>query len=164
LPDVFTHLMVGFSVAILVRRNDNRAEQMLIVLGSVLIDIERPITWLLVGTELEWIELGYAFHSLLSAAVLSFFAASCFTLDDTDFRGRVVLIFIGCISHLALDLTMYPWIEVGLYLLYPLTIPFSLNLLWPDFWFFPVLGLVALITAILSRFGLKFIVNEKPSG
>jgi hypothetical protein len=44
MPDVLTHLLVGVSVALLARRDDNRAEQMMIVLGALLIDIERPVT------------------------------------------------------------------------------------------------------------------------
>ncbi len=156
MPDVLTHLMVGASIALLVRRDDNRIEQMLIVLGALLIDIERPISWLLTGTFLEWIELGYAFHSILGAIVLSYFGAACFNLENTDFRNRAILIFIGCVSHLILDLVMYPWEEVGLYLLYPLKFPFSFNLLWPDFWFYPIIGIVFLFTAYITRYALQW--------
>jgi hypothetical protein len=156
MPDVFTHLMVGASIALLVRRDDNRKEQMLVVLGAVLIDIERPISWMLAGTELEWIGLGSAFHSILGVVVLSYIAAACFVLGSTDFRNRVILIFIGCASHLLLDLIMYPWVEVGLYLLYPLKIPFSFNLLWPDFLWFPLIGITSLFGSSIIRYVIKF--------
>ena len=156
MPDVFTHLMVGTSVALLARRDDNRVEQMLIVLGSVLIDIERPVTWLLEGTPLKWIGLGSAFHSILGAVVLSYFAAVCFNLDGVEFKNRFLLILMGCASHLLLDLIMYPWVEIGLYILYPLKIPFSFNLLWPDFWLFPVFGFVIFLIAICFRYILTY--------
>jgi hypothetical protein len=155
MPDVLTHLMVGISVALLVRRDDNRPEQMLIILGALLIDIERPISWLLELTDFGWIELTSASHSILGAVILSYFAATCIHLEDTDLRNRAIMIFIGCLSHLILDLVMYPWPEVGLFLLYPLKIPFSFNLLWPDFWWFPAFGFMILII----MFGLKLLLN-----
>ena len=152
MPDVLTHLLVGVSIALLVVRDDNRPEQMLIILGALLIDIERPITWLLTSMNIEWIGLTGAFHSLLGAVVLSYFAAACFDFESTGFQRRVFLIFLGCTSHLVLDLTMYPWEEVGLYLLYPLKIPFSFNLFWPDFQWYPLIGLLSFILAFTFRF------------
>ena len=157
MPDVLTHLLVGASVAILVRKDDKRLEQMMIILGALLIDIERPISWLLAGTELEWLALGSAFHSILGAIVLSYFAAACFVVEDTSFKNKVLLILLGCSSHLVLDLVMYPWVEVGLYLFYPLRIAFSFNLLWPDFWWFPLIGIVSLLVSL----GLRYIMNHK---
>jgi len=151
MPDVLTHLMVGISVALLVRRDDNRPQQMLIILGALLIDIERPITWLLELTDFGWIELTSASHSILGAVILSYFAAACIHLEDTELRNRAILIFIGCLSHLILDLVMYPWPEIGLYLLYPLKIPFSFNLLWPDFPYYPLFGVVTLTLALIAR-------------
>ena len=151
MPDVLTHLLVGASVAILVRKDDKRLEQMMIILGALLIDIERPFSWLLAGTELEWLALGSAFHSILGAIVLSYFAAACFAMEDTSFKNRFLLILLGCSSHLMLDLIMYPWIEIGLSLLYPLKIVFSFNLLWPDFWFFPIFGCAFLLIALCIR-------------
>ncbi|MHA2146747.1 MAG: metal-dependent hydrolase [Candidatus Thorarchaeota archaeon] len=152
MPDVLTHLLVGASVALLVQRDDKRPEQMLIVLGALLIDIERPITWLIAGTELEWLALSPAFHSILGAIVLSYVAATCFVMDGTSFKYRFSLVLLGCSSHLMLDLTMYPWVEVGLFLLYPLQIPFSFNLLWPDFWWYPLFGATILVLTISLRY------------
>jgi hypothetical protein len=155
MPDVLTHLLVGASIALLVRRNDNRAEQMMIILGAILIDIERPLTWLLEGTELEWLSLGSAFHSVLGALVLSYFAAACFLIEDIDFKNRFYLIFLGCTSHLLLDMVMYPWSEHGLFLLYPLKIAFSFHLLWPDFWLFSVYGCIFFLIVLFIRY-LRF--------
>ena len=152
MPDVFTHLMVGIALALLVCRDDNRPEQMLIILGALLIDIERPITWLLTFVNLEWIGLTGAFHSILGAVVLSYFAAACFGFGSTDFHRRVFLILLGCTSHLLLDLTMYPLKELGLYLLYPLKIPFSFNLVWPDFYLFPLYGGVFLLLSLSIKY------------
>ena len=151
MPDLLTHLLVGASIALLVCRDDNRPEQMLIILGALLIDIERPITWLLSWMNLEWIGLTSATHSLLGAVVLSYFAAACFNLESTGFQRKVFLIILGCTSHLLLNLLMYPWVELGLYLLYPLKIPFSFNLFWPDFLWYPLIGVACFLSAYLIR-------------
>ncbi|MCK5264908.1 MAG: metal-dependent hydrolase [Candidatus Thorarchaeota archaeon] len=163
MPDVLTHLLVGVSLALLIRMDGPRFEQMLIVLGAVLIDIERPISWLLADTPLYWIGLGSAFHSILGAVVLSYFAAACFDLENSMFRERFKLVLIGCSSHLLLDMAMYPWAELGLQLLYPLKIRFSFHLLWPDFWWFPLIGVACLLGAFIIRYIIIFssIVSTK---
>ncbi len=149
MPDVFTHLMIGASLALILRPRGTRAEQMLIILGSVIIDIERPVSWILEGTGLDWIGLSSAFHSLLGAAVLSYFAATCFDLEAITTRSKSALVLIGGLSHLVMDMTMYPWAEHGLYILYPLKVPFSFHLLWPDFWFYPLIGAACFVSAVL---------------
>lgn len=148
MPDVLTHLLVGVSIALLIRKDGPRSEQMLIVLGAVLIDVERPISWLLADTPYYWIGLGSAFHSILGAVVLSCFAAACFNLESSNFREQFKLLLIGCATHLLLDMVMYPWSELGLQLLYPLKIRFSFHLLWPDFWWYPVFGLACLLVTV----------------
>ena len=152
MPDVFTHFLVGVSIALLVRKDGSRSEQMLIVLGAVLIDFERPFSWLLINTEFYWIELTPAFHSILGAILLFYSASASFDLEHTNFRERIKLILIGCIVHLLLDMTMYPWEERGLYLLYPLKITFSFHLLCPDFWWCPVFGVASLLVALGIRY------------
>lgn len=152
MPDVLTHLLFGVSLAMLIRRDDNRPEQMLIVLGAVIIDIERPITWLLAATELYWLNLVRATHSILGAVVLAYFAAACFQMERTSFLKRFQLISIGCASHLFMDLTMHPWIEMGLRLFYPLGIPFSFGLFWSDYWWYPLYGAVFLLAATTIRY------------
>ena len=152
MPDVLTHLLVGISIALLVRRDGPRSEQMLIVLGAVLIDVERPVAWVLSATVLDWIGLGSAFHSILGAVVLSYSAGACFDLERPVFKARMGLIFIGCISHLILDMVMYPWTELGISLLYPLQLPFSFHLLWPDFWLYPLFGLALLLLVLGAHY------------
>ena len=152
MPDVLTHLMVGVSIALLVRRDDDRIEQMMIILGAVLIDIERPFSWILDATDLYWIELGPAFHSLVGAVMLSYFAAACFGTEQPAFNKRFILILIGCISHLLLDMIMYPWVEMGIFLLYPLKVAFSFHLFWPDFFLFPIIGFACIILALIIRY------------
>jgi len=156
MPDVLTHLLVGISIALLVRRDGPRSEQMLIVLGAVLIDIERPISWLLADTPFYWIGLGSAFHSILGAIVLSYFAGTFFDLENTLFEKRVGFIFLGCTSHLILDMVMYPWTELGIPLLYPLRLPFSFHLLWPDFWWYPLFGGVFLLVVLCIKYFASF--------
>ena len=160
MPDVFTHLLVGISLALLIRMDGPRSEQMLIVLGAVLIDIERPLSWLLAGTSLYWIDLGYAFHSILGAVVLSYFAAACFAMEESVIQDRFKLVFIGCISHLLLDMVMYPWSELGLQILYPLKMTFSFHLLWPDFGWYSLFGMTMLLVAISYRYLNFHLKNE----
>lgn len=152
MPDVLTHLLVGVSIALLVRMNGPRSEKMMIVFGSVLIDIERPITWLLQNTSFYWIDLSHAFHSLLGAIILSYVAATCFHLETVPLNTSFELILIGCTSHLILDMTMYPWKELGIYLFYPIKVPLSFHLVWPDYWFFTFYGL--LLVLLTLGFGL----------
>lgn len=160
IPDVLTHLLVGVSLALLIRKDGPRSAQMLIVLGAVLIDIERPISWLLADTPLYWINLVSAFHSILGAVVLSYFAAACFDLENSVFWGRFKLVFIGCASHLLLDMVMYPWAELGLQLLYPLKIRFSFHLLWPDFWLYPLFGAASLLVALGIRYAIVLVKSD----
>ena len=152
MPDVLTHLLIGVSLAILIRPRGTRSEQMLIVLGALLPDIERPTTWLLEAIGLDWVGLGFAFHSILGTFVLSCVMANCFVLNDINFRCKFVFVFAGCMSHLFLDMMMYPWVEYGLYLLYPIRMAFSFHLLWPDFWWYPVIGLGCFLIALLIGF------------
>ena len=149
MPDVLTHLLVGASVALLVQRDGNRVEQALVILGAVIIDIERPVTWILSRLDFDWIGLTSAFHSILGAVVLSYFAAACFVLEDTPLRTRFGLIFLGCASHLFLDTIMYPWSELGIPFLYPLKLVFSFHFFWPDFWFYPLFGVIVLTTVLI---------------
>jgi len=155
MPDVLTHLIIGTSIALLARRDGPRSDQVLIVLGSVLIDIERPLTWVLTVSPFYWIGISSAFHSILGALVLSYVGAAFFNLEMTPFRNRMKLILIGSLSHLFLDMVMYPWAELGIYLLYPLKVGFSFNLLWPDFWWFPIIGLSCCVAAIIIKYSLK---------
>ena len=79
MPDVLTHLLVGVSVALLVRRDDNRPQQMLIILGALLIDIERPISWLLEMTDFGWIQVG--------DSIFRFGVICHLVLPGSSFRG-----------------------------------------------------------------------------
>ncbi len=153
MPDVLTHVLFGISLALLVRRDDCRMEQMLIVVGAVIIDIERPVTWLLATTDFYWIGLTSGFHSILGALVLSYATASCFHLEQMPLLERFRLVLVGCASHLLLDMTMNPWSERGLYLFYPLRLPIDFGFFWSDFWGYPLFGLVALATALLMKYG-----------
>lgn len=154
MPDVLTHLLFGISLALLVRRDDSRPEQMLVVLGTVIIDIERPITWILDTTEYYWVGLTSGFHSILGALVLSYTAATFIHLDASSLWARFRLVLLGCTSHLLSDMTMNPWPEQGLYLFYPFKIPLDFGIFWSDFWAYPLFGLAALSFALLARYGL----------
>ena len=149
MPDVLTHLLIGVSLVILIRPKGSRAEQMLIIVGALLPDVERPVTWVLNAAGLDWIGLTSATHSIVGVIVLSYVAAACFVLDGVTFRGKFALVFAGCVSHLLLDLVMYPWIEYGLYLFYPIKLAFSFHLVWPDYWFYPFVGVICVLFALL---------------
>ena len=149
MPDVSTHLMFGIALGIFVYLRRSREEAMLVVLGSVLIDIERPFTWILQRSPYSWIGLTSAFHSILGAVVLSYFASCCILSDQHDFWLRFKLLLLGCIEHLLLDMTMHPWEEFGVLLLYPLRIPFAFRIFWSDYLWFPIYGIIALSISIL---------------
>lgn len=150
MADVTTHLLFGVSAALIVCRNRTREEAMLLILGSVAVDSERPLSLLLNY-------LGYshdftaAFHSLLGITVISYAAATAFHIEHTDFASRFKLIFSGTAVHILLDLMMHPWFERGLYLLYPLKIPYSFGLVWSDYPYFPLFGILVLSVTFLLR-------------
>jgi hypothetical protein len=149
-PDVTTHLLFGISLAIILCRHRCREEGLFVILGSVVVDSERPLSLLLNY-------LGYshdftaALHSLLGIVVISWAAATAFQTEKVEFGTRFKLILLGTVLHLLLDLTMHPWPERGLYLLYPLKIPYSFGLVWSDYPYFPFFGLLVLFIAVLLR-------------
>lgn len=163
MPDVLTHLLVGISLVVLLRPKGTRVEQTLIILGALLIDIERPITWILKIFNIDWIPLTSTFHSILGAVILSYLAAACFVLDDFGFKDKFQLLFVGCLSHLLMDLTMYPWTEYGLYLFYPVKLAFSFHLMWSDSWLYPFFGGLILIIAFGIRLCSNFIEKMRVS-
>jgi len=149
LPDLLTHVLFGISIGLLVKKPVDRKTTLLVSLGSIVIDIERPIGWLAEFMGLDAIGLTAGFHSLVGAVVLSFAAASAFENTESDWGLRFRMILLGALSHLLLDMTMGPWEEYGLYLFYPLTIPFSFHLFWSDYAWYPVFGIVALCVVLL---------------
>ena len=146
LPDIFTHLLFGIALE-LIWNPESREEGMLIVMGAVLTDVERPFTLLLDLLGFSWLNLVAAFHSFLATLFLVFAASSCFEMKHADFWSRFRLIEGSCILHLLLDLTMYVWEELGYYLLYPLKIRFSFHLVWSGFVWFPFVGVLAVTLA-----------------
>jgi hypothetical protein len=141
MPDLLTHVIVGLSAGLLLYERESRESIVLIVLGSILIDIERPITWILQFIGIQSVSLTQGFHSILGAILLSFVVASLVETNSTSRLQRFRLVLLGTATHLLLDMTMYPWEELGLFLLFPLRLPFSFNLFWPDFMFYPLIGL-----------------------
>ncbi len=149
MPDIFTHLLLGLSLGILWKQ-ETKEDFLLIVIGSVIIDIERPLS-LIFTHFFDW---GFTrgFHSLFGAFCLSSLLAFCFDLDHRSFFAKFKLLFIGCLVHLFADMTFQKWPEVGIHFLYPLRIPFSFNLLWSDFLWFPVIGLSLFTASLLGRY------------
>ncbi|MBD3159513.1 MAG: hypothetical protein GF309_12035 [Candidatus Lokiarchaeota archaeon] len=159
MADVTTHLLFGVSAALIVCRKQSREESMLLILGSVAVDSERPLSLFLNYLGYTSHDFTYAFHSLLGIVVITYAAATAFHIDHTDFGTRFRLIFLGTVIHLLLDLTMHPWPERGLYLLYPLKIPYSFGLVWSDYPYFPLFGLLALAIALFIR-SILYYVNQ----
>ena len=94
MPDVSTHLMCGIALTILVCHDKSRKEGFLVVIGSVLVDIERPLSWISKYLGFEGISLYTGFHSFLGVLALSFFAASCFQWNDVNFNSRFFIALI----------------------------------------------------------------------
>ena len=159
MPDVFTHLMFGLAAAILWKPKF-REEGVLLVLGSLLIDIERPVSLLMRAVGVNWSLTG-GFHSILAALCLAYSAALLIEVKEIKLQRRFTIVFIGCLLHLLADLSMYKWEERGFYLLYPLKIPFSFHLVWSGFYWFPAIGILAVASALLIRVLIRK-MSEKP--
>lgn len=155
MPDILTHILVGISIGYLLRGKVKDEISLMIVLGSIIIDIERPIGWVCGFINLDIFGLTEGFHTIIGAVLLSFAAASLFEETAITRKTRFWYILIGAASHLLMDMTLTPWPERGLYLLYPLTIPFSFNLFWSDFMLYPLIGLAILMLSILLEFILR---------
>ncbi|MHA2051960.1 MAG: metal-dependent hydrolase [Candidatus Hodarchaeales archaeon] len=140
MPDILTHLLLGIAL-VLILRFDSWEEGYLVVVGILINDIERPITLLAKMMGLSLLELTIPFHSILGTLFLSLVVASLFNLKEIEFRRRLLLIILGSVFHLLADMTLYPWEEKGVFLLYPLKIPFSFNLFWPGYIGYPFIGL-----------------------
>ena len=150
MPDVSTHLMFGIALGLFVSLYRTKEEAMLVILGALLPDVERPLSWIMLYTGTDFIHLISATHSIMGILVLSFLASSCFKWKIVDFQSRFKLILLGGIEHLVLDLTMHPWAENGLYLFYPLKLPFSFGFVWSDFPWYPLYGIIALaVTSVV---------------
>ncbi len=158
MPDVFTHLMFGLAAAILWKPKF-REEGVLIILGSLLIDIERPFSLILLSLGSKWTLTG-GFHSIIAALCLAYSAALMIEVKEIKLKRRFSIIFIGCLLHLLADLSMYKWEERGFYLLYPLKIPFSFHLVWSGFYWFPIVGILAVSLALLARFFIDKWIKE----
>ncbi len=149
MPDLFTHVLVGATIAILTNSHRDKEKLTMLLIGSILIDAERPFTWLLEFMGYGTYSLTAGFHSILGACLLSMAAALLF--DETKLKRKEIFgyLIVGAASHLLMDMTMGPWDEQGLYLLFPLKIPFSFHLFWSDFMFYPVIGMGLLLFAII---------------
>ena len=167
MPDISTHFLFGIALALLINVK-SREERYLVVIGSVMIDIERPLTVIARILDLKALKLSVPFHSLFGCFFLSITIASFFKLDEVENRKQVALLFLGGILHLLLDMSLFPWEEKGIFLLYPLKISFSFNLFWPGFLGYPLIGvIICLISIIVSYFINKkredittFLINE----
>ncbi|MFW9851117.1 MAG: metal-dependent hydrolase [Candidatus Thorarchaeota archaeon] len=144
IPDIFTHIMIGLSIGLIIEREYNHESFLMLALGSIIIDIERPFVWVIDWLNLPLYGLTSGFHSILGALVLCYVVTNLFHGDGIELRNRYVLLLIGAVSHLILDMTMYPWEERGIFLLYPIRIAFSFNLFWTDYFLYPLYGIITL--------------------
>ena len=150
MPDFLTHLLFGASIGLFKEKSIKTEPVLMILLGSIIIDVERPIVWLIELTGLPNPGLTACFHSILGALVLSYIAATFFENARLSSKRRFFLVFLGAISHLILDMTMYPWEELGIMLFYPYPIRFSFHIFWPDYVYYPIYGLIAFGLSLLS--------------
>ncbi|MFW9975131.1 MAG: metal-dependent hydrolase [Candidatus Thorarchaeota archaeon] len=149
---MLTHLMIGSSIALTFMNPIDKERTFLIMLGSTIIDIERPLYWLFEFLGVRLIGLTSGFHSIFGALLLSVAGASIFEDTSLTFGWRVRYLLIGATSHLIMDMTMYPWPEQGIPLLFPIRIPFSFNLLWSDSNLYPLVGATVFIFALMIHY------------
>ncbi|MHA1167190.1 MAG: metal-dependent hydrolase [Candidatus Hodarchaeales archaeon] len=146
MPDVLTHFLLGLSLALFLKVESSE-KRMLIILGSVIVDIERPYSLLMIALDLDYLALHVPFHSLLGVLCLAFVVSCCFDRSTLEYWKRFRLILIGCLLHILADMTMNPWKELGVFFLYPLKIPFSFHLFWSGYSGYPVIALIILAIA-----------------
>jgi hypothetical protein len=159
MPDLFTHLMIGASILLL--GNAKKKETwILFLLGNIMVDFERPVSLVIKWLGWDWINITMIFHSFLAILALSLSFACFFDDSVLSYKQRFGLLFLGGNIHLLVDLTMHAWEEVGIFLFYPLKVPFSFNLFWPGNLIYPIVGSIIFLIAFAVRIRLFNQKNE----
>jgi membrane-bound metal-dependent hydrolase YbcI (DUF457 family) len=134
-------------------------ERGLLLIGAIMVDIERPFSLLVEFLGLNFLKLTRPFHSLLGVFLLSLTFREFFDSSDISQKKQFALIFIGGCLHLLLDMTLLPWQGKGVYLLYPLQISFNFDLFWPGSIVYPFLALLICLISLIWYF-LWSLVNN----
>jgi hypothetical protein len=159
MPDLFTHLVFGTAFLMLAYPK-NRESWILYLLGNIMVDFERPVSLFVKWLGWDWNYIGL-FHSFLSVFMLALSISYIIDSSILTQKQRFSLLFLGGLTHLLADLTMHPWSEIGIYLFYPLKIPFSFNLFWPGYIGYPFIALAILLICIAIRiFALNRLSNH----
>lgn len=164
MPDWLTHMGIAYlviwSISKVPKYDKLRPYFWLFVIGMVAPDIERIIR--IVAEEIGnafFLQLSYSIttvsHSILGVVIISLFITAFFP-HEKDLKFLYFALFIGGIGHLLVDLIMWPWPGMGIYLFYPLTgseFAFSFHLVWPG----GFLPLIVVSCCVLVTIGIDLI-------
>jgi len=143
IPDWISHLCFTYILSRVIRLDIKTRPIFLI--GALLPDFERFMTLLsrYIGSqsaEQFFIRmLSQPFHSLLGIFLLSIFISTFFTKEKM--RPTFLLLFVGGLTHILLDMLMWPW-GGGYSLLFPLlgtNYKYGFGLIWPGNTTLPVI-------------------------
>lgn len=136
------------------------------MIGTVAIDLDRIIR--MVAQLLDFTtllnlsySLTYVTHSFLGVALVSLFITAFFPREK-DIKWIYLTFVVGGLSHLLLDMIMYPWAGMGQYLFFPLTgseFAYSFHLVWPG-GFIPlyVTAVLVFVTVVVDLIQRNFSV------
>ena len=152
MPDLLTHLFFGTAILMLVYPK-RRESWVLFLLGNIMVDFERPVSLFVKWLGWDWNYIGL-FHSLLAVFFLALSISFIIQSRALTQKSRFLTLFYGGLAHLLADLTLHPWPEIGIYLLYPIKIAFSFNLFWPGYIGYPIFAFGLLLISAGIRFWL----------
>ncbi|MHA1144552.1 MAG: metal-dependent hydrolase [Candidatus Helarchaeota archaeon] len=140
MPDWVAHICISFIIIWVLgktRLNSHRGYFNLFMLGSVMPDLERPLSYLFsfVFENVPFLHgIFYStfcslFHTLVGVFIISLVLTSFFPDDNAKL---VYFSFaIGGVLHLLLDSIMWPWPGMGIQWFWPIPWRFSFLLVWP---------------------------------
>jgi membrane-bound metal-dependent hydrolase YbcI (DUF457 family) len=140
MPDWIAHICISYIIIwVLGKTKLNSYRQYFnpFILGSVMPDLERPLSYLFMFIFQNIPSLqGFfysvfnsLFHTLLGVLLIAIFLTSFFPHDD--FKLIFLAFFSGGVLHLLLDSIMWPWHGLGIQWFWPLPWRFSFHLVWP---------------------------------
>lgn len=143
MPDWLTHMGVAYLIIWAISKMPQFNKKLrkyfwLFMIGMVSPDIERIFR--VIASQLgnaTFLQFSYIFtnisHSLLGVVLVTLFITAFFPHEKDT--GRIFLaLLVGGLGHLLLDMIMWPWSGMGIYLFYPLMgseFSYSFHLVWP---------------------------------
>ncbi|MFX1449697.1 MAG: metal-dependent hydrolase [Promethearchaeota archaeon] len=176
IPDWLTHIGVIYLIIWSLSKIEKfdlkcRKYYIFFLIGGVMPDLERILALVaeFIGEyqlkEFFSVVFTSGFHTILGVVCVSFAMVSFFPNENTKLVFTSFL--LGGLTHLLLDLIMWPWPNMGLVLFYPFfTGPratFSFHLVWPGgFIALIIISVSVVITLIIDFFQKKSLISFAP--